>query len=131
MRRRWRRHRRELPCLGTTHADHFYGSVPVTRQLTEAEAAGDYEEATGQAIVERFSSSDPATMPAVLVAGHGAVHLGASPADSVHAAIALEEAAAIAVATWQIVAARPRVGGLCAAEAFLRKHGPGAYYGQQ
>ena len=121
----------ELPCLGTTHADQFHGSVPVTRQLTAAEAAGDYEAATGRAIVERFSSLDPATMPAVLVAGHAPFTWAASPADSVHAAIALEAVAAMAVATWQIAADAPELESHLREKHFLRKHGPGAYYGQQ
>ena len=123
--------RRELPCLGTTHADQFHGSVPVTRQLTEAEAAGDYEKAVGEAIVERFRSLDPATMPAVLVAGHAPFTWGASAAESVHAAITLEEAAAMAVATWQIAADAPELESHLREKHFFRKHGPGAYYGQQ
>ena len=120
-----------MPCLGTTHADQFYGSVPVTRQLTEAEAAGDYEKATGEAIVERFRFLDPETMPAVLVAGHAPFTWGAGAADSVHAAITLEEAAAMAVATWQIAPDAPELESHLLQKHFFRKHGPGAYYGQQ
>ena len=98
--------RREIPCLGTTHADHFHGPVPVTRPLTESEVAADYEAHTGRVIVERFftgataglSSSaadtagqassgtraalDPAAMPAVLVAGHGPFTWGRDAADA-------------------------------------------------
>ena len=71
--------RREIPCLGTTHADHFHGPVPVTRPLTEAEVADDYEGHTGRLIVQRFAELDPAAMPAVLVAGHGPFTWGATP----------------------------------------------------
>ena len=69
MPRRSPRHECEIPCLGTTHADHFYGTVPVTRQLTQEEINGDYELNTGHVIVERFREGkiDPDEMPAVLV----------------------------------------------------------------
>jgi L-ribulose-5-phosphate 4-epimerase len=123
--------RRELPCLGTTHADQFHGSVPLTRQLTAAEVAGDYEAATGRAIVERFRGLDAATMPAVLVAGHGPFTWGANAADSVRVAITLEEVAAMAVATWQIAPDAPELEDYVRQKHFLRKHGPGAYYGQK
>ncbi len=62
---------REIPCLGTTHADHFYGPVPVTRMITEEEIAEDYEKNTGKVVVERFAGIDPMAMPGVLVVGHG------------------------------------------------------------
>jgi L-ribulose-5-phosphate 4-epimerase len=123
--------RRELPCLGTTHADQFCGSVPVTRQLTEAEVAGDYEEATGRAIVERFCSLDSVAMPAVLVAGHGPFTWGATSAASLHAAIALEAVAAIAVTSWQIAPDTPELERYLLEKHFSRKHGPAAYYGQR
>ena len=76
--------RREIPCLGTTHADHFFGAVPVTRPLTEQEVAEDYEGNTGTVIIERFAGQvltaalDPDAMPAVLVAGHAPICLGPS-----------------------------------------------------
>ena len=69
--------RREIPCLGTTHADHFHGPVPVTRPLSEQEVAEDYEGRTGRVIVERFRGLDPDAMPAVLVAGHAPFTWGA------------------------------------------------------
>ena len=92
--------------------------------------AGDYEAATGEAIVERFFSLDPATMPAVLVAGHAPFTWGETPADSVRAAMALEAVAAMAVATWQIAPDAPELESHVLQKHFLRKHGPGAYYGQ-
>jgi L-ribulose-5-phosphate 4-epimerase len=73
--------RREIPCLGTTHADHFFGPVPVTRPLREDEVRSDYEGNTGQVIVERFAGLDPVAMPAALVAGHAPFAWGASAAD--------------------------------------------------
>ena len=73
--------RREIPCLGTTHADHFYGSVPVTRPLTRQEVGEAYEVHTGNVIVERFQNLDPLTMPAVLVAGHAPFTWGRSVAS--------------------------------------------------
>ena len=71
--------RREIPCLGTTHADHFFGPVPLTRPLTAAEVEADYEGQTGRVIVERFAELDPRAMPAVLVAGHAPFTWGRAP----------------------------------------------------
>jgi L-ribulose-5-phosphate 4-epimerase len=123
--------RREIPCLGTTHADQFCGPVPVTRQLTEGEVAGEYELATGAVIVERFRGLDPSAMPAVLVAGHGAFTWGASAADSVRIAIALEAIAQMAVLSWRVDAQTPELEPYLRQKHFLRKHGPAAYYGQE
>ena len=92
----WAQARRDLPCLGTTHADHFRGSVPVTRALTEAEIDGDYEERTGAVIVETFAKRelDPLAVPAALVASHGPFVWGASMEAAVENAVVLEEVAA-------------------------------------
>jgi L-ribulose-5-phosphate 4-epimerase len=123
--------RHEIPCLGTTHADHFHGPVPVTRPLAESEVTAEYEVQTGRVIVERFAQLDPAAMPAVLVAGHGPFTWGASVAQAVQNAIALEAVAEMAIGSWLI----DRHGGEL--EPYIlekhrqRKHGPGAYYGQQ
>jgi L-ribulose-5-phosphate 4-epimerase len=122
--------RREIPCLGTTHADHFYGPVPVTRPLTAQEVAEAYEMNTGRVIVERFASLDPLAVPAVLVAGHAPFVWGRDPAESVRNAIALEAIAAMAKATLTL---RPE---LVPLEPYVldkhhqRKHGAEAYYGQ-
>ena len=75
--------RREIPCLGTTHADHFHGPVPLTRLLVEAEVAAGYERNTGRVIVERFAGLDPLALPAVLVAGHGPFTWGRTPAEAI------------------------------------------------
>ncbi len=124
--------RREIPCLGTTHADHFYGAVPVTRPLTEVEVAEDYEGQTGRVIVERFASLDPIAMPAVLVAGHAPFAWGATVAKSLENAIALEAVAEMALGAWRLV--DPRTAELepwVLEKHHQRKHGPAAYYGQK
>ena len=91
--------RREIPCLGTTHADHFYGPVPVTRALEPDEVDKDYETNTGRVIVERFKDLDPMEVPAVLVAGHAPFAWGRDVDESLENAIALEAIAEMAVAS--------------------------------
>ena len=122
--------RREIPCLGTTHADHFHGPVPVTRALTEAEV-GDYEHNTGAVIVERFAGLDPQAMPAVLIAGHGPFTWGANAAEAVRNAVALEAVAEMAVGTRLLNPAAPDLEACILNKHHHRKHGPGAYYGQK
>jgi len=78
----WAQAGREIPCFGTTHADYFYGPVPVTAPLTEEEVRGKYEENTGNAIVRRFEGTDPLDRPGVLVAGHGPFTWGATAGDA-------------------------------------------------
>lgn len=123
--------RREIPCLGTTHADQFYGPVQVTRSLTQEEVAAEYEVNTGRVIVERMAGQDPLAMPAVLVAGHGPFAWGADVDEALRNAVALEAVAEMALLTRRL---RPDVGPL---ESWLlekhhqRKHGPDAYYGQE
>lgn len=121
---------REIPCLGTTHADHFNGPVPVTRFLSAKEVAADYEAATGAVIVERFAGLTPLETPAVLVAGHGPFCWGKTPADAVRNNLVLENVAKMAILT---TLANPKAGSLpeyLLRKHFLRKHGPRAYYGQ-
>ena len=102
---------RGIPCLGTTHADHFNGEVPVTRALTRKEVAGEYEENTGRAIVERFKKLNPDEMPAVLVAHHGPFTWGRTAAESLTNSVALELVAQTALGTLQLNgAARPHPG---------------------
>jgi len=127
----WAQAGRPIPCLGTTHADHFRGPVPVTRELRADEIAGDYEVNTGAAIVERFTADglDPSAIPGCLVMGHGPFTWGPSVADALANAIALEHIAAIAL--HQLVLGPPRELAPALLERhFARKHGPGAYYGQ-
>lgn len=126
----WAQARREIPCLGTTHADYGRGPVPLTAPLTPEEIEGDYERNTGRAIVRRFESLSPREAPWVLVAGHGPFAWGASPREAVFHAVILEEVARLA---WLTVALEPRAAALPQVHIdrhFLRKHGPQATYGQ-
>jgi len=121
----------EIPCFGTTHADYFRGSIPVTAVLTREEIEKDYEWNTGQTIVRRFAGVDPLAMPAVLVAGHAPFCWGKSPAEAAHIAWMLEEVAQMAFATLTL---NPQAQPLAEAlrdKHFLRKHGAAAYYGQK
>lgn len=121
-----------LPPLGTTHADYFYGPVPCTRALTEAEVREDYELNTGRVIAETFEEQglDPLAVPAVLVKNHGPFTFGDSPASSVYHAVVLEEAAKMAGLTLALnpAAALDRY---VLDKHYRRKHGPDAYYGQK
>ncbi len=128
----WAQAGEEIPCYGTTHADHFDGAVPVTRPLTVAEIEGEYERATGAVIVETFARLElaPLHRPAVLVASHGPFVWGASVEEAVENAIALEEVAAGALRTRQVRADVLPIGDELRRRHFGRKHGPGAYYGQ-
>lgn len=123
--------RREIPCLGTTHADHFFGTVPVTRPLTAAEVAAGYERNTGQVIIERFAGLNPRTMPAVLVAGHAPFTWGKDAADSVKNSIALESVAEMAVGTWVLNPQAQLLEAYVLNKHYERKHGPNPEYGQK
>jgi L-ribulose-5-phosphate 4-epimerase len=128
----WAQARREIPCFGTTHADHFHGAVPVTRALTEEEIAGAYEARTGDVIVETLAECglDPLEMPAALVASHGPFAWGVSVEDAVENAVALEAIAAAALRTEQLSPGTGPVAAELLERHFHRKHGPAAYYGQ-
>ncbi|MBN2265210.1 MAG: L-ribulose-5-phosphate 4-epimerase AraD [Candidatus Aminicenantes bacterium] len=121
---------REIPCVGTTHADHFHGPIPLTRLLGASETAEAYERNTGRVIVERFAGLDPLALPAVLVAGHGPFVWGRAPGEAVETALVLERTAQMAFGA---MALNPRLAPLdahIAEKHFGRKHGPGATYGQ-
>ena len=122
---------REIPLLGTTHADYFRGAVPVTRALTAREIEADYEWETGNVIVERFSLLDPSEIPAVLVRNHGPFVWGASGEKAVETATALEIIAQMALHALQLEPSAPHPATELIDKHFLRKHGPSAYYGQQ
>jgi L-ribulose-5-phosphate 4-epimerase len=126
----WAQARRSIPAYGTTQADYWYGEVPCTRPMRPSEIRNDYEANTGRVIVERFRALDPLQHPAVLVSCHGPFTWGVTVADAVHNAVALEFVARLAVETLRL---DPRAQPMPAAlldKHFLRKHGPGAYYGQ-
>ncbi len=126
----WAQAVQEIPCYGTTHADYFNGPVPVTRALTAAEIAEDYELNTGRVIVERFDG-EPSTMPAVLVAGHASFVWGATIEAAVETASVLEEVARMAFHTAVLNPATEPLAQALLHKHFRRKHGPAAYYGQK
>ncbi len=122
----------DILCLGTTHADHFYGDIPVTRKLTGDEIAEDYEANTGRVIVETFNSRsiDPEQVPAVIVCSHGPFSWGSNAEKAVENAVVMEEAARMMVHTSLLAGElTPLQQGLLDKH-FLRKHGANAYYGQ-
>jgi L-ribulose-5-phosphate 4-epimerase len=127
----WAQAQREIPALGTTHADFFHGPVPCTRPLWGEEIAGDYEAATGRVIVERFRGIDPMHFPGVLVASHGPFAWAGSPADAVLNARIIEYLAQLASETLRIRPDAPPLPEALLDRHFFRKHGPGAYYGQR
>ena len=121
---------REIPALGTTQADDFYGAIPCTRPLTDAEIGGEYEKETGRVIVETFAGLDPAAVPGVLVYSHGPFAWGADPMNAVHNAVVMEECAFL---DWHALALEPSLGPMQQSlldRHYLRKHGKYAYYGQ-
>lgn len=121
----------EIPCFGTTHADHFYGNVPITRFLTEEEVKQGYEANTGTVIIERFAEIKPLEMPAVLVAGHGPFSWGKTPKEAVKNSLVLEKVAQMALGTLQLNPTSVRLPEYILRKHYLRKHGPNAYYGQK
>ena len=120
---------REIVCYGTTHADCFYGDVPVTRMLTKDEVESDYETDTGKVIVERFRDLDPLAVPGVLVAGHGPFTWGTDVNKAVDVAVTLEAIAKMARYTEQTSA--KLLPEYVLEKHYSRKHGPNAYYGQK
>ena len=98
----WAQAETSIPCFGTTHADSFHGSIPVTERLTKAEISGDYELETGTAICRKFGQLDPNAIPAVLVAGHAPFCWGANAAEAAHNAVILEYVARMASHTLSI-----------------------------
>jgi L-ribulose-5-phosphate 4-epimerase len=128
----WAQARLPIPCLGTTHADHFHGEVPVTRPLSAEEVGGAYEMSTGEVIVERFAGEDvdPLHHPGVLVASHGPFTWGADPDEAVVNAVAIEVIARMAYQTQVISGGASPIEPFLLDRHFQRKHGPHAYYGQ-
>ncbi len=123
----------ELPCQGTTHADHFFGTVPVVRELTPEEVKEDYETNTGRAIAEHFETNEiqPMEMPACFQKYHAPFTWGKSAIDSVKNSVALEVCAQMAIGTWQLNSQQSGLPQHLLDKHYLRKHGAGAYYGQK
>ena len=128
----WAQASTPIPCYGTTHADHFYGEIPVTRELTPREIEEAYEEHTGRVIVECFEAlgTDPLHLPGVLLPYHGPFTWGRTPAEAATNAIVLEEVARMALQTRTIAPRTSPAPREIVDKHFLRKHGPEAYYGQ-
>lgn len=122
--------RRDIPALGTTHGDYFYGSIPCTRPLTEAEIRGDYELETGKVIIETISGKSSADVPAALVASHGPFAWGQTSGEAVHNAVVLEEIAFMAWHNQMMDPGLPAMPQALLDKHYLRKHGKDAYYGQ-
>jgi len=127
----WAQACREIPCYGTTHADYFYGPIPVTEKMTADEIKSNYELNTGKVIAKRFADLDPVKMPAVLVANHGPFTWGKTPAEAVEAAVVLEQVAATALATIMLNPNQNQISKSLCNKHYLRKHGKNAYYGQK
>lgn len=121
---------RDIPALGTTHCDYFYGTIPCTRPLTDAEITGEYEKETGNVIIETFAGKDPAAIPGVVVYSHGPFAWGVDAMNAVHNAVVMEEASFM---NWHAMIMNPSLPSVPQSlldKHYLRKHGKNAYYGQ-
>jgi L-ribulose-5-phosphate 4-epimerase len=127
----WAQAGREIPAYGTTHADYFYGPVPVTEELTPDEIGGEYVYNTGVAITRRFQGLDPHAIPAVLVAGHAPFCWGKTPHDAAHNAAVLETVARMAYYTATLREGCAGVSQALLDRHYFRKHGAKATYGQE
>lgn len=126
----WAQTGKGIPCFGTTHADYCYGEIPCTRQLTAAEIGEEYEANTGRVIVETLQGRDCMNFPGILVASHAPFTWGKDPETAVENSIVLEEIAKIAFLTRTLDPKTPPISQELLNRHFLRKHGMGAYYGQ-
>ncbi|MBV7272020.1 L-ribulose-5-phosphate 4-epimerase [Clostridiaceae bacterium UIB06] len=119
-----------IPAFGTTHADYFYGDIPCTRPMTEAEIKGEYEKETGNVIIETFKDIDPLFVSGVLVNEHGPFSWGKDAADAVYHAVVMEQVAKMAFNTINLKGSMESMNKILLDKHFLRKHGKNAYYGQ-
>lgn len=126
----WAQAARELPVLGTTHADFCAEAIPLTDPLAAGDIDGGYESATGEAILAALAGRPGTAVPAVLVHGHAPFAWGGDAIGAVHAAVTLETIAGLAALTLQLNPLTPPLSGALVAKHFERKHGSGAYYGQ-
>ncbi len=123
---------REIPAMGTTQGDYFYGDIPCTRRMTPEEIGGSYELETGNVIVETFEKRgiDPAQVPGVVVQNHGPFAWGTDPMNAVHNAVVMEEVAFMDYHALQLNPQAGRMQQELLDKHYLRKHGKNAYYGQ-
>ena len=126
----WAQAGKDIPSIGTTHADYFYEAIPCTRQMTKEEVEADYEKETGNVIVERFKNINPAFVPGVLVENHGPFSWGKDADEAVHNAVVMEQVAKMAYISYTINPF-PTMNNHLIEKHFNRKHGPNAYYGQK
>ncbi len=128
----WAQAGRSIPCYGTTHADYFYGPIPCARHLTREELEEDYEKNTGKVIIELFHERgiDPKAVPGTICFSHGPFTWGKDAAQAVYHAVVLEEVAKMAYRTESIQPQVKPAPQELQDKHYLRKHGPGAYYGQ-
>lgn len=128
----WAQAGKDLPNIGTTHADYFHNAIPCTDDMTAAQVQGDYELETGNVIVDRFvrAQINPVHTPGVLVKNHGPFSWGKTPAEAVHNAVVMEQVAKMAFIAYSV---NPELtmNQLLVEKHFSRKHGPNAYYGQK
>jgi len=125
----WAQAGKDIPNIGTTHADYFHDAVPCTADMTEAEVKGEYELETGNVIVKRFEGINPVHTPGVLVKNHGPFSWGKDAFEAVHNAVVLEQVAKMAFIAYSVNPSLT-MNPLLVEKHFSRKHGPGAYYGQ-
>src|SRR5699024_7354500 len=123
----------DIPAAGTTHGDYFYGSIPVTREIQQAEVFKEYEKQTGAVIIETFKERqiNPTQVPGVLVNDHGPVTCGTSPKNAVHNSVVLEQIDEMTYHTMQLNPNNIAMSQDLLDKHYLRKHGKNAYYGQK
>lgn len=125
----WAQAGKDIPNIGTTHADYFNAAIPCTRQMTRQEIEGEYEKETGNVIVERFKDINPVYIPGVLVNNHGPFSWGKDADEAVHNAVVMEQVAKMAYISF-LINPKLKMNEHLITKHFYRKHGPGAYYGQ-
>jgi len=126
----WAQAERSIPCYGTTHADHFYGEIPVTAKMTDDAIQRNYETETGKLILATFTEKNPSEVPGVLIANHGPCSWGKTPGEAVYHMVLLEEIAKMAMLTESLNPKVSPIKKLLMDKHYLRKHGKDAYYGQ-
>ncbi len=126
----WAQAGKDIPNIGTTHADYFHDAIPCTADMTAGEVGGDYELETGRVIVKRFEGLNPIHTPGVLVKNHGPFSWGKTPAEAVHNAVVMEQVAKMAFIAYGVNPSLT-MNQLLIEKHFNRKHSPNAYYGQK